>query len=152
MKQLFFCSNLAFFVKQQNQFLNKTEKPKENKFGTLMFLFVQRMVLFEKSTDDVWKKQYFLQVFEVFAFDLVTRSSFFWPFVFWFFLFWIIIYFFLLLFHKSSFYVLVVVSVFFGCLGFIICYILDLFYFLFVFVFCVLRVRWGGSKGHLTWS
>ena len=50
----FFCKNLAFVVKQQNDFLNKKETHK-NKMGTLVFLFVQRKVLFQKSTGDVWK-------------------------------------------------------------------------------------------------
>ena len=70
-----------------------------------------------------------------FALALLTLSFFFWPFFCWFFLFLHFLYF-LLLFHKSNFYVLVIVSVVWGFLGFVMCYLLDL-------LFCF----WG----HLTW-
>ena len=56
----------------------------------------------------------------------------------WFLVFVFFLYFFLMLFHKSSFYVLVFVSVVLGFLGFILCYLLDLFFV--IFGFCFLRV------------
>ena len=55
-----------------------------------------------------------------------------------------LLYFLLLLFPISSFYVLVLVCVVVGFLGFIVCYLLDLFSFLFFEVKG--RVRWLGPS------
>ena len=51
---------------------------------------------------------------------------------------------FLLLFHKSNFYVLVIVSVVLGFLGFVMCYHLDL-------CFCFWFLFFGRVKGQVRW-
>ena len=75
-------------------FLLQSNKPclllggeNQNFLGTLVFL-VQKMLLFEKQTGDIWKS-YFSAGFEVFALDLLTLSLFSW-FLLFDFLFWLL--------------------------------------------------------------
>ena len=56
-----------------------------------------------------------------------------------------LLYFLFLLLDKSNFYVLVIVSDVLGLLGFVMCYLLDLFFLFLVFVVI------GGFKGQVRW-
>ena len=89
------------------------------------------------------KKHYFCRFSRLFAFDLLTLFVFFWPFVFGFFLCWLLSYFFVLLFHKSSFYVLDVVSCCF-LVSLVLLFIIFWLYFVFCLGFCSLF--WEGLR------
>ena len=115
--------------------------------------FVPKMVLLEKLTGDVWANTVFPASFEGFCSCFVSPFFLILAFCFvGFSCFGFLIYFFLLLFHTSSFYVLVTVSVVLGFLGFIMCYLLDLcfgFWFWFFFWGFKGQVRWPKGPPHL---
>ena len=107
------------------------------RFGVL----VSTNMVFSKVNWSCLKTLHFCRFKRVFALALLTLFFLLWPFRWLFFLFFHLLYFFLLLFHKSSFYVLVIVSVVLGFLGFVMCYLLDVFFLAFAFFVEGLSVR-----------
>ena len=87
LKPLFFCRNLVFVAKQQtSSCFWVVEKKKRNFFGHTGVFWCKKWFCLKKQTDDVCK-YYFLQVFKVFALDVLTLSLFSWLVVFLIFLF-----------------------------------------------------------------
>ena len=152
LKPLFSAVIWLLAVKQQRPDYCRKAKNQKTLIVHFGVFGVHKNVFFcQKLTGDVWKTTIYLQVWEFFGSCFV--NPFFLGLAFYFMLCLVFhfLYFFLL-FHKSSFYVLVLVSVVLGFLGFDMCYLLDFFGWFLVFVFFEgLRVRWGGPKDHLTW-
>ena len=142
-------------ISDKSQILYRTKKTKNTNCAHWCFS-VQRMVLFDSLTGDVWKALFSCRVWGFLALALLTLSFWCWPFVLLVFL--VCGFFFTsscFLSPKSSFHVLVLVSVVLGFLDFIKCYQLDLCLFVCLFLVFVCLGGFKGSvrwpKGHLIW-
>ena len=151
-KPLFFCSNLAFAVKQQKPDLIQKTKNRNTSCAHWCFWCSQKGFV---SKVHCWclKKHYFLQVFKVFCLAFKALCFLCWPFL-------LLVLFLFGFFLTSSCCCLIdkVALFWFLFLLFwvslvLLCVICWMFWGVFlVFVFLEgLRVRWGGPKGHLTW-